>query len=443
MLYNAPRGTRDILPDETRRWQYVEAKFRSVCDRFAYEEIRIPTFEHTEVFLRSVGETTDVVQKEMYTFEDKSGRSLTLRPEGTAGVARSFIEQGMSSNPYPVRLYYLLNLFRYERVGKGRYREFNQFGIEAFGSVEPDMDVEVIALADLFFAELGLERRLHINSIGCPECRGEYQKLLYEYYLPHAAELCPDCQQRLERNPLRLIDCKVETCRAISRSAPRLLDYLDEDCRAHFDRVLELLRSLGIDYTIDKDIVRGLDYYTKTVFEFVSENVGTQGTICAAVADTLIETMGGRRCAGRRLCAGRRAPAHGAEAQGRLLELAQAPDLFIALQTEAAGAAALLALEPRAAACELRARSADVRYVRNSAGGSQCCALVLVIGGNELETGTAELRQMASGKSLTVNWRDAAIAANDRGKQRCKLTEWNLNGILIAASCGRGLRSPP
>ena len=411
MLYNAPRGTRDILPDETRRWQYVEAKFRSVCDRFAYEEIRIPTFEHTEVFLRSVGETTDVVQKEMYTFEDKSGRSLTLRPEGTAGVARSFIEQGMSSNPYPVRLYYLLNLFRYERVGKGRYREFNQFGIEAFGSVEPDMDVEVIALADLFFAELGLERRLHVNSIGCPECRGEYQKLLYEYYLPHAAELCPDCQQRLERNPLRLIDCKVESCRAISRSAPRLLDYLDEDCRVHFDRVLELLRSLGIDYTIDKDIVRGLDYYTKTVFEFVSENVGTQGTICGGGRyDTLIETMGGEAVPGVGFALGVERLLMELEAQGCLPQLTQYPDLFIALQTEAAGAAAAgLALELRRRGLRVvsevcgRSLRAQLKQADRSA-----ARWVLVLGGNELETSSAELRQMESGERLTVNWRDAA-----------------------------------
>ena len=411
MLYNAPRGTRDILPDETRLWQYVEDKFRSVCDRFAYEEIRIPTFEHTEVFLRSVGETTDVVQKEMYTFEDKSGRSLTLRPEGTAGVARSFIEQGMSSNPYPVRLYYLLNLFRYERVGKGRYREFNQFGIEAFGSVEPDMDVEVIALADLFFAELGLERRLHVNSIGCPECRGEYQKLLYEYYLPHAAELCPDCQQRLERNPLRLIDCKVESCRAISRSAPRLLDYLDEDCRVHFDRVLELLRSLGIDYTIDKDIVRGLDYYTKTVFEFVSENVGTQGTICGGGRyDTLIETMGGEAVPGVGFALGVERLLMELEAQGCLPQLTQYPDLFIALQTEAAGAAAAgLALELRRRGLRVvsevcgRSLRAQLKQADRSA-----ARWVLVLGGNELETSSAELRQMESGERLTVNWRDAA-----------------------------------
>ncbi|NLZ70696.1 MAG: histidine--tRNA ligase [Clostridiaceae bacterium] len=411
MLYNAPRGTRDILPDETRLWQYVEDKFRSVCDRFAYEEIRIPTFEHTEVFLRSVGETTDVVQKEMYTFDDKSGRSLTLRPEGTAGVARSFIEQGMSSNPYPVRLYYLLNLFRYERVGKGRYREFNQFGVEAFGSGEPDMDAEVIALADLFFAELGLKRRLHINSIGCPECRGEYQKLLYEYYLPHAAELCPDCQQRLERNPLRLIDCKVESCRAISRSAPRLLDYLDEDCRAHFDRVLEFLRSLGIEYTIDKDIVRGLDYYTKTVFEFVSENVGTQGTICGGGRyDTLIETMGGEEVPGVGFALGVERLLMELEAQGCLPELAQYPDLFIALQTEAAGAAAAgLALELRRRGLRVvsevcgRSLRAQLKQADRSA-----ARWVLVLGGNELETGTAELRQMESGERLTVNWCDAA-----------------------------------
>lgn len=296
MLTQAPKGTRDILPDEIYKWHYIEKVIAKLCKCFGYKEIRIPVFEHTELFQRGVGDTTDIVQKEMYTFPDKGGRSISLRPEGTAGVVRSYIENGMASMPQPTKLYYNLTAYRYENVQKGRYREFHQFGVEAFGSQGPSIDVEIISILTMLFERLGLNQlNLNINSIGCPNCRDAYNEKLKEYFRPYLPQLCGNCNNRFDKNPLRIIDCKDEKCKKITADAPALLDNLCGECLAHFEGLKAGLENLAIRYNVDKSIVRGLDYYTKTVFEFVSENVGTQGTICGGGRyDGLVETCGGQ-----------------------------------------------------------------------------------------------------------------------------------------------------
>lgn len=295
MLTRGPRGTNDILPVEVFKWQHIEKVTAEICGRFGYKEIRTPVFEHTELFERGVGETTDIVQKEMYTFQDKGGRSITLRPEGTAGIVRSYIEHGMSSQPLPVKLYYNISAYRYESVQKGRYREFHQFGAEAFGSPGPDIDVEIISLIVQIFNKLGISGlSLHINSIGCPVCRRAYNEALKQFLSPVLPVLCDTCRDRFDRNPLRILDCKVPECRANLCGAPVLLDYLCDDCSDHFKGLTEGLNNINIGFVIDNGIVRGLDYYTKTIFEFVSDHVGTQKTVCGGGRyDGLIEECGG------------------------------------------------------------------------------------------------------------------------------------------------------
>ncbi len=295
MLTRAPKGTRDILPPESYKWRYIEKVTAGICNNFGYKEIRTPVFEHTELFQRGVGDTTDIVQKEMYTFLDKGERSITLRPEGTAGVVRSYIESGMSSLPQPVKLYYNISAYRYEKMQKGRYREFHQFGAEAFGSAGPSIDAEIISMLDLLFKRLGIENvELNINSIGCPKCRTGYNESLKEFLSPSLDALCETCRDRFHRNPLRIMDCKEEKCKKITAGAPSLLESLCEECREHFEGLKSGLENLGIKYNIDKGIVRGLDYYTKTVFEFVSNNVGAQGTICGGGRyDGLVGACGG------------------------------------------------------------------------------------------------------------------------------------------------------
>ncbi len=296
MNIQAPKGTRDILPLEIIKWRYIEGIIDKLCKYYGYRELRIPVFEYTELFQRGVGDTTDIVQKEMYTFEDKGGRSITLRPEGTAGVVRSYIQNGMASLPQPVKLYYNITAYRYENVQKGRYREFNQFGVEAFGADGPSIDVEIISILDDLFGKLGLKGiKLNINSLGCSECRKKYNKELVDYLRPKLKGLCHICNDRFERNPLRIIDCKEKKCGIILKDAPALADKLCDGCNEHFEGLKNGLVNLNINYNVDKNIVRGLDYYTRTVFEFVSENVGTQGTVCGGGRyDNLIVAFGGK-----------------------------------------------------------------------------------------------------------------------------------------------------
>lgn len=399
MRFSAPKGTRDILPGEIAGWQYAEKVFAEICSRFGYQEIRIPTFEQTDLFQRGVGDTTDVVQKEMYTFLDKGGRSMSLRPEGTAGVVRSFLENGMASWPSPVRLYYNITAFRYENVQKGRYREFHQFGCEVFGSAGPAVDAELISLLQLYFETLGLQRTsLRINSIGCPECRGTYQKMLQDYLRPNLANLCGNCQDRFEKNPLRIIDCKEERCRTFTQDAPAQLDHLCPVCQAHFDGLCANLQALGLAYTIDRRIVRGLDYYTRTVFEFVSENVGSQGTICGGGRyDGLVEEIGGPSTPGIGFALGVERLLMELAAQAVSLPPAPPMTLYLAILGQTGEQARALCFQLRRAGIRVetdlmdRSLKAQMKYA-----GKSGARYVVVLGEDEAQSGKVQLRDLAA-----------------------------------------------
>ena len=295
-MINIPKGTKDMLPTEAYKWHYVEDIARQTAHSFGFKEIRTPTFEHTELFLRGVGETTDIVNKEMYTFNDKGNRSMTLRPEGTAGVARSYIENGLVQGGLPLKMYYIASIFRYEKPQNGRLREHHQFGVEMYGSDLPKADVEVISLAYAFLTNVGLkDLALNINSIGCKECRAKYNQALKEYIGANLDGMCATCKSRFDKNPLRILDCKEERCKTITANAPKILDYLCDDCKEHFEGVQKGLTALGINFTVNPDIVRGLDYYTRTVFEFVSTDIGAQGTVCGGGRyNHLVEEVGGK-----------------------------------------------------------------------------------------------------------------------------------------------------
>lgn len=296
MAYKAPKGTKDVLPEESYRWQYLEQTMRSIVRKYGLLEARTPCIEHTELFLRGVGNTTDIVQKEMYTFTDKGDRSITLKPEGTAGAVRMFVENGLFSEAQPTKMFYLYcPVFRYERPQAGRLREHHQFGVEVFGAPDASADAEVIAIASELFETIGVhDLTIKLNSIGCPKCRGNYQNALREYLKGRYDELCPDCKSRFETNPLRILDCKVDHCKEIVKEAPHTMDYVCDDCRNHMDQLTSLLDAIGIRYELDPMLVRGLDYYTKTVFEIVSGMPGAQGTLCGGGRyDGLIKELGG------------------------------------------------------------------------------------------------------------------------------------------------------
>lgn len=405
MKFSAPKGTRDLLPPETAQWQYLERIFADVSSRFSYREIRLPTFEQTELFQRGVGDTTDVVQKEMYTFSDKGGRSMTLRPEGTAGVVRSYLENGLGSWPSPVRLFYNLTAFRYENVQKGRYREFHQFGCEAIGSSGPAVDAELISLLQLFFDELGLkETRLRINSIGCPVCRERYLQTLKEWLSPNIDQLCANCRARFERNPLRILDCKEERCQKVTAEAPAQLDHLCPDCQNHFDGLCRILDTLALSYVIDRRIVRGLDYYTRTVFEFVSEHVGTQGTICGGGRyDGLIEALGGPPTPGIGFALGVERLLMELQAQSIGLPGDPPVDLFIAVAGDYATDAYLLTQQLRRQGIRVetdlldRSLKAQMKYA-----GKNNMRYVLVLGEEEVQTRTGRLRHLETREETTV-----------------------------------------
>lgn len=290
-MIQKPKGTKDILPQDSYKWQYIEQKTKELFENYGFKEIRVPVFENTELFQRGVGETTDVVQKEMYTFEDKGGRSITLRPEGTAGVVRAYIENGMASLPSPIKLWYNMSMYRYENVQKGRLREFHQIGAEVFGTESYLADVEIILMANEIFKIFNIPNiELAINSIGCPECRKKYQEKLKEYIKPNLDKYCEVCKSRFEKNPMRILDCKERKCNEITKNAPIILDYMCEECDTHFDSVKKYLTALNIPFTVDPGIVRGLDYYTKTIFEILNDEF----TVCGGGRyDKLIEQLGG------------------------------------------------------------------------------------------------------------------------------------------------------
>lgn len=295
MSINIPKGTKDILPDQIYKWNYVESIFLDLCRKYGFKEIRTPSFEHTELFARGVGDTTDIVEKQMYTFKDYAGRSVTLKPEGTSCIVRSFIEHKMYADVQPSKFCYDISCFRYEKPQSGRLREFHQLGVEVFGTDNTLADSEVITLAADYFKILGIrELELHINSIGCPVCRKKYREALQQFLKPKYDELCDTCKNRYERNPMRILDCKSPICQEHSAGAPVMLDYLCEECQSAFDSLKNNLNNSGVDFTVDPGIVRGLDYYTKTAFEFVSTDIGAQGTVCGGGRyDNLIEKIGG------------------------------------------------------------------------------------------------------------------------------------------------------
>ncbi|MDD2534784.1 MAG: histidine--tRNA ligase [Eubacteriales bacterium] len=403
---NAPKGTRDILPTEIAAWQQAERQFAAVCARYGYQEIRIPTFESTDLFQRGVGDTTDVVQKEMYTFLDKGGRSISLRPEGTAGVVRSYLENGMASWSSPVRLWYNITAFRYENVQKGRYREFHQFGCEVFGADGPVVDAELISLLALFFKEIGLgQTSLRINSIGCPVCRTAYNQLLKAHIQPHLADMCPTCNDRFEKNPLRIIDCKEHKCQPVTKTAPALLDHLCPDCQTHFDGLCTNLDELGIAYTVDRGIVRGLDYYTRTVFEFISDHVGTQGTICGGGRyDGLIESIDGPHTPGIGFALGVERLMMELNSQGVSVATLPVPLIYIAGLGAAAATKArqitfLLRQQGIYAETDLMNRSlkAQMKFA-----GKTGATYTLVLGDDEIANGEAKLKHMADSTERVV-----------------------------------------
>lgn len=407
MLIQAPKGTRDILPSEVHRWQYVENVFHKLCGSFGYNEIRIPVFEHTELFQRGVGDATDIVQKEMYTFYDKGGRNITLRPEGTAGVARSYIQNSMASLPQPVKLFYNITAYRYENVQKGRYREFSQFGVEVFGSAEPAADVEVISLLFMFFERLGITNTgLSINSIGCPVCRTAYNEKLKQYLRPRLNELCDNCKERFDRNPLRVIDCKEERCKKVTIGAPSMPDNLCGECGAHFEGLKAGLDNLGIGYKVDPGIVRGLDYYTKTVFEFISENVGSQGTICGGGRyDGLIETCGGAPAPGVGFALGVERLLMELDSRGIVFGGQPALDIYIAALGEKASEYAQKLTFGLRSCCvgaetDLMGRSlrAQMKYADKKG-----FSYTVVLGDDEIESGKCVLRDMRSGEQKDVS----------------------------------------
>ncbi|MFQ7700368.1 MAG: histidine--tRNA ligase [Christensenellaceae bacterium] len=409
-MINIPKGTKDVLPADSYKWQYVEGVARETARLFNLKEIRTPVFEHTEVFLRGVGDTTDIVTKEMYTFRDKGDRSITLKPEGTAGVARSFIENGLAGGVLPAKMYYIIPAFRYERPQAGRLREFHQFGVEIFGAEGADTDAEVIALADSLLKNLGLRVKLHINSIGCPACRAAYNKALREYFSPHLEGLCYDCKTRFEKNPLRLLDCKEEGCRKINAAAPTILEYLCPECAAHFESLKTYLSLAGIAYEIDPRIVRGLDYYTRTVFEFVSDDIGAQGTVCGGGRyDGLIAELGGAPAPAVGFAAGIERLLLVMEATGVEIPRPEGPTAYLAglddaCREKAFGLCVKLRAAGIAAETDHMKRSVKAQFKYADKLGAK---YVAVIGGNELESGAMNVKRMATSESETVTFENA------------------------------------
>ena len=411
-MINIPKGTKDVLPSQSYKWQYVEAAAREVARTYNLSEIRTPTFEYTELFSRGVGETTDVVNKEMYTFEDKGGRSITLKPEGTAGAARLFIENGLASSPLPLKAYYIIPAFRYERPQAGRLREFHQFGIEVFGSDGYYTDAEVILAASLFLERLGVKTRLELNSIGCPECRAEYNKALKEYFRPHLSDMCETCRSRFDKNPLRMLDCKEEGCKKFTADAPAILDYLCPDCKAHFEGVKRLLTAEGVEFTVNPRIVRGLDYYTRTVFEFVSDRIGAQGTVCGGGRyDGLIGQLGGKPTPAIGFAAGIERLMLLMENTGLSFGENQKPRIYIAGMDEKSREAAFrlasqLRKEGISAETDSMNRSLKAQLKYADKLGAE---YVAVIGEIELANGGVNLKEMKSGNQEFVRFENIAL----------------------------------
>jgi histidyl-tRNA synthetase len=406
LVATAPRGTSDLLPANSHEMRQIEKVFYKTAELFGFSEIRTPVFEHTALFQRGVGNTTDVVQKEMYTFEDKGGRSVTLKPEGTAGAARAFLEHGLFNEALPQKVWYLTSCYRYEKPQAGRLREFHQFGVEIFGAAEPTADAELIAFAALCFEKLGIKNLLlQINSIGCPVCRKNYQNALKAYFESNINNLCETCKERIHRNPMRILDCKNPACQEIAKNAPVILDYLCGKCSAHFEKTKTLLLAYGIDFEVNPHIVRGLDYYTRTVFEFISSEIGAQGTVCGGGRyDGLTAELGGQAIPSLGFAAGLERLMLLAKAQNICLSEKPKCKLDIAALGEKASVfAAQLALKLRRenifVLSDLSGRGlkAQMKYADKISAEN-----VAVIGESELESGLVNLKNMQTGETLQV-----------------------------------------
>lgn len=419
LLTQAPRGTRDVLPDESYLWQLIEKTQREVCALHGIREVRTPVFEHTELFQRSVGDTTDVVQKEMYTFKDRGDRSITLKPEGTAGTVRAFIESSLYAQPLPQKMCYInCPVFRYEAPQSGRLREHHQFGIEIFGAPDASCDAELISLAFDVIGRMGVKNlMLRINSIGCPECRETYKKRLIEFLNERKGDLCKDCLNRLERNPLRVLDCKEEGCKRATVGAPSILDNLCDECKTHFENLKRYLDAMGIKYEVDSRIVRGLDYYTKTVFEIITKVPGENGkpdselTVCGGGRyDGLVEQVGGPKCAGIGFGMGTERLIMVMKQQGVQPEPPRLYDAFIVTMGDDARVEGIkLARELRANGikCDIdhaaRSMKAQFKYA-NKLG----APVVAVIAGDELAQGVVKIKDMAKSEEHTIARADVA-----------------------------------
>jgi histidyl-tRNA synthetase len=405
-LYKAPRGTADILPEEQGYWRFVEDGAIALCRLYGYQRLDTPAFEDSQLFTRSIGEGTDIVTKEMYTFKDRSGNILALRPEGTAPVCRAYLEHGMDNLPQPVKLYYLAAIFRYERPQAGRYRQHYQFGFEAIGDADPALDAEVIEMAWRVFELLGLDGLyLYLNSIGCKECRPKYLESLKRYYSAHLVDLCPDCKTRFEKNPLRLLDCKKAICYGVAEAAPKSSNYLCRECKAHFEAVTVYLEALKLPFDINHRLVRGLDYYTKTVFEIQPLGEGAQSALGGGGRyDDLIEELGGKPTPAIGFAAGMERVVLNLKRQKIPVPNLSAPSVFIAhlgdeAKLEAVKLASSLRKDGIAAIVSTGDRSLKGQLRQANSIGS---SYATIIGGDEVKSGTVTFRNMMTGEQRTV-----------------------------------------
>lgn len=400
------KGTEDVLPKDSYRWQFVEDVMRKESAAYGFKEIRTPVFEHTELFARGVGQTTDVVQKEMYTFDTKGGESVTLRPEGTAGAARAVLGHGLVNDSLPIKASYFVSCYRYEKPQAGRLREFHQFGLECYGTQSPVADAELICAAQSIFDRLGIKQlRLEINSIGCPTCRAEYHKALKEYFYGYKDELCETCNSRLEKNPMRILDCKSPVCSKIAQGAPKITDYLCDECKEHFASVQKYLDAAGVEYTVNPTIVRGLDYYTKTVFEFVTDFIGAQGTVCGGGRyDGLIEELGGKHLPSLGFAMGIERLLMLMDKQGIEIPKPSTCDLYVAVMGESASLKSFEIIKA-VRSCGLIAETdvvgrglrAQMKYADKIG-----AKFSMVLGDNEIEQGKAVIKNMSSGEQTEI-----------------------------------------
>lgn len=400
------KGTEDVLPKDSYRWQFVEDVMRKESAAYGFKEIRTPVFEHTELFARGVGQTTDVVQKEMYTFDTKGGESVTLRPEGTAGAARAVLEHGLVNDSLPIKASYFVSCYRYEKPQAGRLREFHQFGLECYGTQSPVADAELICAAQSIFDRLGIKQlRLEINSIGCPTCRAEYHKALKEYFYGYKDELCETCNSRLEKNPMRILDCKSPICSKIAQGAPKITDYLCDECKEHFASVQKYLDAAGVEYTVNPTIVRGLDYYTKTVFEFVTDFIGAQGTVCGGGRyDGLIEELGGKHLPSLGFAMGIERLLMLMDKQGIEIPKPSTCDLYVAVMGESASLKSFEIIKA-VRSCGLIAETdvvgrglrAQMKYADKIG-----AKFSMVLGDNEIEQGKAVIKNMSNGEQTEI-----------------------------------------